>query len=140
MFALIDGNSFYCSCERAFDPTLHRQPVVVLSNNDGCVIARTTEAKELGLKMGEPWHLASKRPELKTVIAKSSNYVLYGDMSRRVFDVLSDMVPRVEPYSIDEMFLDYAGLPVDLPSLSVAVRERVRRVTKIPTCVGERSR
>lgn len=136
MFALIDGNSFYCSCERAFDPALHRQPVVVLSNNDGCVIARTTEAKELGLKMGEPWHLASKRPELKTVIAKSSNYVLYGDMSRRVFDVLSDMVPRVEPYSIDEMFLDYTGLPVDLPSLSVAVRERVRRVTKIPTCVG----
>lgn len=136
MFALIDGNSFYCSCERAFDPRLRDKPVVVLSNNDGCVIARTHEAKDLGLKMGEPWHLASKRPELKTVIAKSSNYVLYGDMSRRVFDVLSDAVPRVEPYSIDEMFLDYAGLPVDMVAFSVKLRDRVRRVAKIPTCVG----
>lgn len=136
MFALIDGNSFYCSCERAFDPALRDKPVVVLSNNDGCVIARTNEAKLLGLKMGEPWHLASKRPELKAVVAKSSNYVLYGDMSRRVFDVLCEAVPRVEPYSIDEMFLDYAGLPGDLIALSATIRERVRRVAKIPTCVG----
>jgi DNA polymerase V len=136
MFALIDGNSFYCSCERAFDPKLRAKPVVVLSNNDGCVIARTHEAKALGLKMGEPWHLASKRPELKPVIAKSSNYVLYGDMSRRVFDVLCDMTPRVEPYSIDEMFMDYAGLPGDLVERSATIRERVWRVAKIPTCVG----
>lgn len=136
MFALIDGNSFYCSCERAFDPSLKNKPVVVLSNNDGCVIARTNEAKDIGIKMGEPWHLASKRPELKSVVAKSSNYVLYGDMSRRVFDVLSDAVPRVEPYSIDEMFLDYAGLPLDLVQLSKELRERVRRIAKIPTCVG----
>lgn len=136
MFALIDGNSFYCSCERAFDPKLRDKPVVVLSNNDGCVIARTNEAKDLGLKMGEPWHLAAKKPEFKTIVAKSSNYVLYGDMSRRVFDVLSDAVPRVEPYSIDEMFLDFAGLPLDLVQLSIDLRERVRRVAKIPTCVG----
>jgi DNA polymerase V len=136
MFALIDGNSFYCSCERAFDPSLRNKPVVVLSNNDGCVIARTTEAKDLGLKMGEPWHLASKRPELKPVVAKSSNYVLYGDMSRRVFDVLSGEVPRVEPYSIDEMFLDYAGLQVDLVELSERLRAKVLKVAKIPTCVG----
>lgn len=136
MFALIDGNSFYCSCERAFDPSLRGQPVVVLSNNDGCVIARTTEAKDLGLKMGEPWHLASKRPELKPVIARSSNYVLYGDMSRRVFDVLAEAVPRVEPYSIDEMFLDYAGLACDLVDLSLSLRAKVLRVAKIPTCVG----
>ena len=136
MFALIDGNSFYCSCERAFDPALRTKPVVVLSNNDGCVIARTNEAKDLGLNMGEPWHLASKRPELKTVVAKSSNYVLYGDMSRRVFDVLSANVPRVEPYSIDEMFLDYTGLNVDRVALSVELREKVRRIAKIPTCVG----
>ena len=136
MFALIDGNSFYCSCERAFDPRLRDKPVVVLSNNDGCVIARTHEAELLGLKMGEPWHLASKRQELKSVIAKSSNYVLYGDMSRRVFDVLCDMSPRVEPYSIDEMFMDYAGLPGDLVERSTAIRDRVQRVTKIPTCVG----
>lgn len=136
MFALIDGNSFYCSCERAFDPSLRHRPVVVLSNNDGCVIALTYEAKQLGLKMGEPWHLASKRPELKSVIAKSSNYVLYGDMSRRVFDVLSGSVPRVEPYSIDEMFLDYAGLPVDLVDLSMALRAKVLKIAKIPTCIG----
>jgi DNA polymerase V len=136
MFALIDGNSFYCSCERAFDPSLRGKPVVVLSNNDGCVIARTNEAKDIGIKMGEPWHLAAKRPEFKSVIAKSSNYVLYGDMSRRVFDVLSGAVPRVEPYSIDEMFLDYSGLPVDLVALSIELRDRVRRVAKIPTCVG----
>lgn len=136
MFALIDGNSFYCSCERAFDPTLRGKPLVVLSNNDGCVIARTQEAKELGLKMGDPWHIASKKSELKSVLWKSSNYVLYGDMSRRVFDVLSGMVPRVEPYSIDEMFMDYTGLGGDMTERSVAIRAAVRQIAKIPTCVG----
>ena len=110
MFALIDGNSFYCSCERAFDPTLRNKPVVVLSNNDGCVIARAQEAKDLGIKMGDPYHLIAKKPELKAVVWKSSNYVLYGDMSRRMYEVLADLVPQVEPYSIDEMFLDYRGL------------------------------
>lgn len=136
MFALIDGNSFYCSCERAFDPTLRNKPVVVLSNNDGCVIARTNEAKDLGLKMGDPFHIVATRPELKGVVWKSSNYALYGDMSRRMFDVLAAAVPRVEPYSIDEMFLDYAGLPGDPVALSAALRADVRRIAKIPTCVG----
>jgi DNA polymerase V len=136
MFALIDGNSFYCSCERAFDPTLRTKPVVVLSNNDGCVIARANEAKDLGLKMGEPYHLAAERPELKSVIWKSSNYVLYGDMSRRMYDVLASQVPRVEPYSIDEMFLDFAGMSGDLVERSVELRASVRRIAKIPTCVG----
>ena len=136
MFALIDGNSFYCSCERAFDPTLREKPVVVLSNNDGCVIARTNEAKDLGLKMGDPYHLVLKRPELKPVVWKSSNYVLYGDMSRRMYDVLASRVPRVEPYSIDEMFLDFASLPGDLAAMSVDLRASVRRIAKIPTCVG----
>jgi DNA polymerase V len=136
MFALIDGNSFYCSCERAFDPTLRDKPVVVLSNNDGCVIARTNEAKDLGLKMGDPYHLAAKRPELKPVIWKSSNYVLYGDMSRRMYDVLAEQVPRVEPYSIDEMLLDFAGMPGDLAAMSADLRASVRRIAKIPTCVG----
>lgn len=135
-FALIDGNSFYCSCERAFDPTLIGKPVVVLSNNDGCVIARTNEAKDLGLKMGEPWHIASKRPELKPVIWKSSNYVLYGDMSRRMYEVLCAFAPRVEPYSIDEMFLDFDGLDCDLYSLARDIRASVRQIAKIPTCVG----
>lgn len=100
------------------------------------MIARTNEAKDLGLKMGEPWHIASKRAELKLVVAKSSNYVLYGHMSRRMFEVLSANVLRVEPYSIDEMFLDLAGLPVDLVALSLELRDKVRRVAKIPTCVG----
>jgi DNA polymerase V len=136
MFALIDGNSFYCSCERAFDPTLWGKPLVVLSNNDGCVIARTQEAKELGLKMGDPWHIASKKPALKNVLWKSSNYVLYGDMSRRMFDVLSGMVPHVEPYSIDEMFMDFTGLAGDMMERGVAIRSAVRQIAKIPTCVG----
>lgn len=114
MFALIDGNSFYCSCERAFDPKLRGVPLVVLSNNDGCAIARTDEAKDLGVKMGDPWHIISKRPEMKAVQWRSSNYSLYGDMSRRMYELLLDAVPFVEPYSIDEMFMDYRGLPVDL--------------------------
>lgn len=136
MFGLIDGNSFYCSCERAFDPRLRGLPLVVLSNNDGCVIARSHEAKDLGLKMGDPWHLVRERPELKSVAWRSSNYALYGDMSRRMFEVLCDSVPQVEPYSIDEMFLDLAGLPGDLVARSVALRDAVRRIAKIPTCVG----
>jgi DNA polymerase V len=135
MFGLVDGNSFYCSCERAFDPTLRGKPLVVLSNNDGCIIARTQEAKDFGLKMGEPWHIASKRPRLEPVIWMSSNYALYGDMSRRMYEVLSANAPAVEPYSIDEMFLDLAGV-VDPASLAHDIRDRVRRIAKIPTCVG----
>ena len=135
MFALIDGNSFYCSCERAFDPTLRNKPVVVLSNNDGCAIARTHEAKDLGIKMGEPYHLARRRPGLEHVIWKSSNYALYGDMSRRMYEVLTTLAPRVEPYSIDEMFLDFRGLP-DTPKRAAEMRAAVLKIAKIPTCVG----
>ena len=135
MFALIDGNSFYCSCERAFDPRLRGKPIVVLSNNDGCIIARTQEAKDLGLKMGEPWHIASKRAGLKSVVWMSSNYALYGDMSRRMYEVLVERAPAVEPYSIDEMFMDFAGIP-DMATLAADIRDHVRRVAKIPTCVG----
>lgn len=136
MFALIDGNSFYCSCERAFDPALRGKPLAVLSNNDRCAIARSDEAKDLGLKMGEPWHLARRRPELEPVIWMSSNYALYGDMSRRMYEVLAETVPRVDPYSIDEMFLDFAGLPGDRATLAADLRNKVRRIAKIPTCVG----
>ncbi len=135
MFALIDGNSFYCSCERAFDPTLRGKPVVVLSNNDGCAIARTHEAKDLGIKMGEPYHLARRRPGLEHVIWKSSNYALYGDMSRRIYEVLTTLVPQVEPYSIDEMFLDFTGIN-DAPERAAYIRAAVLKATKIPTCVG----
>ena len=134
MFGLIDGNNFYVSCERAFDPTLIGKPVIVLSNNDGCAIARSAEAKALGIKMGEVWHLSKRRPEFRNVIAKSSNYALYGDMSRRVFEVLSGHFRRVEPYSIDEMFLDLTAFGrVDYCR---RVRDQVRQITKIPTCIG----
>ena len=135
MFALIDGNSFYCSCERAFDPKLRNKPVVVLSNNDGCAIARTHEAKDLGIKMGEPYHLARGRPGLEHVVWKSSNYALYGDMSRRMYEVLTTLAPQVELYSIDEMFLDFEGLD-DAPRRAADMRASVMKIAKIPTCVG----
>ncbi len=134
-FGLIDGNSFYCSAEQAFAPELRSRPLVVLSNNDGCAIARTPEAKALGIKMGEPWHLFRNRPESRAVEWRSSNYALYGDMSRRVYDVLTERVPQVEPYSIDEMFLDLDGIP-DLERFCRDLRRDVRQIAKIPTCVG----
>jgi len=136
MFGLIDGNSFYCSCERAFDPKLRGVPLVVLSNNDGCAIARTREAKLAGVKMGEPWHLIKDKPGIKGVVDwRSSNYELYGDMSRRMYQVLAENFPAVEPYSIDEMFVDMRGLN-DLVGRSHAIRIEVRKTAKIPTCVG----
>jgi nucleotidyltransferase/DNA polymerase involved in DNA repair len=116
MFGLIDGNSFYCSCERAFDPKLWGKPLVVLSNNDGCAIARTPEAKKLGVKMGAPWHLIKGNPAMKTVKWRSSNYELYGDMSRRMYQVLEGIFPEIEAYSIDEMFADLRGLVFSGPS------------------------
>lgn len=136
VFGLIDGNSFYCSCQRAFEPRLKRKPVVVLSNNDGCAIARTREAKNLGIKMGDPWHFARKRPEARPVVWYSSNYALYADMSRRMYEVLQARVPAVEPYSIDEMFLDLTSLPGDLYQRCKVIREAVWQEAKIPTCVG----
>ncbi len=135
-FGLIDGNSFYCSCERAFSPRLRGRAVVVLSNNDGCAVARTSEAKVV-VKMGDPWHLARRRPEVRAaqVVWLSSNYALYGDMSRRMYQVLAARVARVEPYSIDEMFLDM-DTPKDAADLARELRDAVRRIAKIPTCVG----
>lgn len=135
-FFLVDGNSFYCSCERAFDPKLRGKPVVVLSNNDGCVISRTAEAKALGVAMGEPWHLARRRPELAAVRWFSSNYPLYADMSRRMFEVMASFSPDIEPYSIDEMFLSMEGEAGELLETAKSVHEEVLRVAKIPTCVG----
>jgi DNA polymerase V len=136
VFALCDANNFYCSCERAFDPKLKGVPVVVLSNNDGCVIARSQEAKDLGIKMGDPWFKIEKAATPKGVRRFSSNYVLYGDMSRRIHHVLERFSPRVEPYSIDEMFLDLQGMPGDLVAHCRQARATIRRETKIPTCVG----
>ena len=135
-FALCDANNFYCSCERVFDPALRGVPVVVLSNNDGCCIARSQEAKDLGVKMGDPWFKIEKWAVGKGVRRFSSNYVLYGDMSRRLYEVLQRFSPRVEPYSIDEMFLDLDGLPGDLVEHCRGTRVTVLRETKIPTCIG----
>jgi len=136
-FGLIDGNSFYCSCERAFAPALRGRALVVLSNNDGCAIARTAEAKAAGIKMGDPWHLVKDRPAVRSARVEwfSSNYALYDDMSRRMYQVLAARVPRVEPYSIDEMFLDL-DVPGDVAALARELRNAVRQVAKIPTCVG----
>ncbi|MFT8440198.1 Y-family DNA polymerase [Acetobacter fabarum] len=136
LYGLIDCNSFYCSCQRAFDPELKHRPVVVLSNNDGCAIARTAEAKQLGIKMGEAWHLVRNERKLSDVRWFSSNYPLYADMSRRVYQVLLDYSPRVEPYSIDEMFLDLSGFSNALHAHCGAMRQAVQQITKVPTCVG----
>ncbi|QEO18904.1 Y-family DNA polymerase [Acetobacter vaccinii] len=136
MYGLIDCNAFYCSCQRAFDPSLKHQPVVVLSNNDGCAISRTAEAKALGIGMGEAWYLVRGQPRLAGVAWYSSNYPLYADMSRRVCQVLQEHVPSVEVYSIDEMFLDLGGLEGDLLGRCRDLRRTVEQVTKIPTCVG----
>ncbi|MBZ6078819.1 Y-family DNA polymerase [Microvirga puerhi] len=135
--ALIDGNSFYCSCERVFDPRLHTRPVIVLSNNDGCAVARTSEAKALGIKMGEPFFKIADLCKREGVMVYSSNYTLYGDMSARMNDVYRTFTPDVEIYSIDESFLDLSGFTGrDLPAMARDLRSTVRQWTGIPTCVG----
>jgi len=136
VFALCDANNFYCSCERVFNPKLKGVPIVVLSNNDGCCISRSAEAKAIGIKMGDPWHKISKWAEAAGTRKFSSNYELYGDMSRRIYEVLSRYAPNVEPYSIDEMFLDLTGLPGDMLEHGRIIRQAVLQETKIPTCVG----
>ena len=135
--ALIDGNSFYCSCERVFDPKLARVPVIVLSNNDGCAIARTAEAKALGIKMGDPWFKIRDACKRQGVRVFSSNYTLYGDMSARANAVYRDFAPRVEIYSIDESFIDLSDVREDRRrELARDLRATVRAWTGIPTCVG----
>jgi DNA polymerase V len=135
--ALIDGNSFYCSCERVFDPKLARVPVIVLSNNDGCAIARTAEAKALGIKMGDPWFKIRQQCQREGVRVFSSNYTLYGDMSARTNAVYRDFSPAVEIYSIDESFLDLSDVrDRDRVALARDLRSTVRAWTGIPTCVG----
>ncbi|AYY00707.1 Y-family DNA polymerase [Klebsiella aerogenes] len=110
MFALVDVNSFYASCETIFRPDLRGKPVVVLSNNDGCVIARSAEAKKLGIKMGDPYFKCKDQFRRHGVVCFSSNYELYADMSNRVMTTLEEMCPRVEIYSIDEAFCDLTGV------------------------------
>lgn len=137
IFGLIDCNNFYVSCERVFRPDLEGKPVIVLSNNDGCAVARSAEAKLLGIKMGDPEFTIRDLIRRENVRVFSSNYVLYGDLSRRVGDTLGSMVPTVETYSIDESFLnlgEFNGREVE--SLARELRDRVHRWVGIPTCVG----
>jgi DNA polymerase V len=134
VFALVDGNNFYASCEQVFDPALRGRPLIVLSNNDGCAIARSAEAKALGIKMGQPIHLVPAEIR-KQLVVRSANFALYGDMSSRVVSILRDAAPRVEVYSIDESFLDVAGIR-DRIGFARGVRDRVRRWTGIPNCIG----
>lgn len=134
MFALVDGNNFYASCERVFDPSIRHKPVVVLSNNDGCAIARSAEAKALGIRMGHPIHLVEPAMRRQLVV-RSANFTLYGDMSARVVSILRDASPRVEVYSIDESFLDMSGIR-DREGFCRDLRERIHRWTGIPNCIG----
>ncbi len=137
MIALVDCNSFYCSCERVFDPTLVGRPVVVLSNNDGNIIARTSEAKALGIAMGAPAFQIRDLIKRHGVIVRSSNYELYGDMSARVMGCLSDFTDELETYSIDEAFLRvYVGAKGSFADLGREIRGRVLKHTGIPVSVG----
>lgn len=133
--ALVDCNNFYVSCERVFRPDLKNVPMVVLSNNDGCAVSRSNEAKALGIKMGQPWFECKELAEEHGILALSSNYALYADMSNRVMSILGSFSPRQEVYSIDESFLDLTGMP-NLRDVSYTIRERVGQWTGIPVCVG----
>ncbi len=135
-FALVDCNNFYVSCERVFQPELRGRSVVVLSNNDGCVIARSNEAKALGIPIGAPWHLHRKCFDKDGVIVRSSNYTLYGDMSARVMNVLATFAPDLEIYSIDEAFLGMDGFGDRLEQHARTLRATVLQWTGIPVSVG----
>jgi len=135
LVCLVDVNNFYASCERVFDPGLEGRPVVVLSNNDGCIIARSQEAKDLGIPMGEPVHKVKAFLRRERVYVYSSNYALYGDMSARVVAVLKRFTPYLEVYSIDESFLDLTGF-ADPAAHGRAVKDAVHRWTGLPVSVG----
>lgn len=137
MYALIDCNNFYASCERVFNPSLIGKPVVVLSNNDGCVIARSNEAKALGIPMGAPAFKHREIFEKNGVAVFSSNFALYGDMSNRVMDILGTFCPAMEIYSIDEAFLDFTGFELhDLEQIGREMKQRVQQWTGIPVSIG----
>ena len=135
MFALLDGNNFYASCERVFRPSLKGIPLVVLSNNDGCVIARTEEAKAIGIKMGVPYFQVQHMHLSHDLVALSANFALYGDMSDRMMSLAAGMGPEQEIYSIDECFISLHGVP-DVTRRAHAIRSRILRGIGISTCVG----
>lgn len=134
--ALIDGNNFYVSCERVFNPALNGRPVVVLSNNDGCAVSRSAEAKALGISMAQPWFQLRDRVEQAGLVGLSSNYTLYAEMSQRMMRILGQFAPVQEIYSIDECFLDLSGIATDRSAYGQAMRQRVLQWLGLPTCVG----
>lgn len=135
--ALVDCNNFYVSCERVFNPKLEGVPVVVLSNNDGVAVARSNEVKALGIRMAEPWFKIKDIAKRHGIIALSSNYTLYGDISARVMSTLSTFSPKQEIYSIDECFLDLDGFaPQSLTAYGQTIRQTIKRNIGIPVCVG----
>jgi DNA polymerase V len=135
-YALVDCNNFYVSCERVFDPTLRNRPVVILSNNDGCAVARSNEARDLGIPFGAPWFKIRSRLEEHGAAVRSSNYALYGDLSRRVMDVLALFSPEVEVYSIDEAFLVLRLNPDQVEQYAREMGRTVYRWTGIPVSTG----
>ena len=136
MLALIDGNNFYVSCERVFQPWLQGRPVVVLSNNDGCAIARSDEAKALGIKMGAPYFQLRELERDAGLIALSANFALYGDMSDRMMSLAAGLGHTQEIYSIDESFVDLSGISGDLVRRARTIRKRIHQWIGIPTCIG----
>ncbi|NKB18022.1 MAG: Y-family DNA polymerase, partial [Pseudanabaena sp. CRU_2_10] len=140
LFALVDCNNFYVSCERVFNPGLEGRPTIVLSNNDGCVVSRSPEAKALGIKMGIPAFQVQDLIAKHNIQVYSSNYALYGDMSRRVMNSLNHFVPEVEIYSVDEAFLNLSGFSSLEPDLLLKyvqfMRTKVGQWTGIPVSVG----
>jgi DNA polymerase V len=139
LFALVDVNNFYVSCERVFQPKLAQVPMVVLSNNDGCAVARSAEVKALGVKMGTPWFQMQDLAKKHGIEAYSSNYTLYGDMSNRVVQVLKTFTPKLEVYSIDESFLQIESVLKqyrDTIELGQSIRQTVKDTTGLPVCVG----
>ena len=137
-YALVDCNSFYASCERVFRPDLRNRPIVVLSNNDGCVVALSKEAKSIGVKMCEPWFKIKSSFTSQGGVAFSSNYELYADISSRVMQTLEHSAPKIEIYSIDEAFLDLGGINhcADLEKFGYECQEKVKQWTGMPVRVG----
>jgi DNA polymerase V len=136
MYALVDGNNFYVSCERVFRPSLNDRPVIVLSNNDGCAIARSNEAKALGIKMGEPWFKIRHLEEQAGLVALSANFTLYGDMSDRMMSLAAGLGPTQEIYSIDESFIGLHGVRGDLVERAWKIRARINQWIGIPCGIG----
>jgi len=137
MYALVDCNNFYASCERVFQPKLVGKPIVILSNNDGCIISRSDEAKALGIPMGAPEFKVREELKQKNIQVFSSNYPLYGDLSRRVMKILEGFTPHTEPYSIDEAFLNFDGLHIaDFQDYGLQMKSRILQWLSIPVSIG----